>query len=148
MPRFPLYGLFVRHSVRRACLAVVLVLLATLISACNFGTAVTISQVTATTSDQTTATPPGNTQVAVNNVPQVQIQSPADNSQALVNTEVDVYVQATDQVGVTRIEMRADDLLVDTSASPDPNGSTSLQSLLAWTPTTSGPHVLQIVAFS
>ncbi|MHB8630063.1 MAG: CARDB domain-containing protein, partial [Aggregatilineales bacterium] len=135
MPRLPFSGLFAR----RIRLAVALALLATVAVACNLGASAA--------TDQITATPLGNTAVALSNVPELHIQSPADNSQALVNTEVDVYVQATDQVGVSRIEMRADDLLVDTSASPDPNGSPTLQSLLAWTPTTTGPHVLQIVAF-
>jgi hypothetical protein len=121
--------------------ALALVMLAAAALACNLGAQPNAGNA------QTTAAVPGQTAVAQNNTPQIQIKSPADNSEAVINTQLEVYVRATDSVGVTRVEMRADDLLVDSSASPDPNGSTTLDTLLYWTPTNSGPHVLQIVAF-
>jgi len=46
-----------------------------------------------------------------------------------------VYVRAVDRVGVTRIEMRVDGQIVDTTASPEANGTTTLDSILSWTPT-------------
>ncbi len=126
--------------IKRARLVLPLTMLMALALACNLGAQ-------SPDAAQITATALGSTAVAQSNVPEVEIQSPADNSEAVVNTEVQVYVRATDQTGVTRIEMRVDNLIVDTSASPDPNGSPTLASILSWTPNASGPHVLQIVAF-
>src|SRR5258708_5003818 len=107
--------------------------------ACNIGAQPPV--VTATSPSSNT------TLVAQSDVPEVEIRSPADNSEVIINTEVQVYVRAVDKVGVTRIEMRVDNLIVDTAASPDANGTTSMDSILSWTPTSSGPHVIQVVAF-
>src|SRR5579872_6557708 len=76
-----------------------------------------------------TVTPGGTaaqTQVAQSDVPEVEIRSPQDNSDVILNTEVQVYVHATDRVGVTRIEMRVDNLIVDTAASPEANGTPTM----------------------
>src|SRR5258708_11104864 len=98
------------------------------------------------------AQPPGVTEtpgatastlVALSDVPDVEIRSPADNSEVAIQTEVQVYVRAVDKVGVTRIEMNVDGLIVDTAAAPQANGVPSLDSILSWTPQTSGPHVLE-----
>jgi hypothetical protein len=96
-----------------------------------------------------TATPNGtaSTAVALSDVPEVEIRSPADNSEVIIKTEVQVYVRALDKVGVTRIEMRADNLIVDTAASPEANGTPTMDSILSWTPNSVGPHVIQVVAF-
>jgi uncharacterized protein YraI len=87
------------------------------------------------------------TQVALSDVPEVEIKSPADNTDVVINTEVQVYVHAIDKQGVTRIEMNVDSQVVDSIASPDPNGSPTMDSILSWTPNTTGRHVIQVVAF-
>jgi len=86
------------------------------------------------------------TLVALSDVPEVEIRSPGDGSEVLVQTEVQVYVHAIDRVGVTRIEMRVDGQIVDTTASPETSGTTPMDSILSWTPTTSGQHVIEVVA--
>ncbi|MEP7286761.1 MAG: GDSL-type esterase/lipase family protein [Chloroflexota bacterium] len=85
--------------------------------------------------------------VAQSDVPDVEIRSPADGSEVVINSEVQVYVRAADKVGVTRVEMRVDNLIVDTAASPEANGTLSIDSILSWTPNSSGSHVVQVVAF-
>ena len=129
-----------RNPATLAHLALPLAMLLLLTAACSLGAA-------APDTTQITATALGGTPIAQSNVPEVQIQSPANNTEAVINTQVQVYVRAVDQTGVTRIEMRADGLIVDSSASPNANGSPTLESILSWTPNTSGQHVLQIVAF-
>src|SRR5689334_3722855 len=96
-----------------------------------------------------TATPGGtaSTAVALSDVPDVEIRSPGDNTEVILKTEVQVYVRAVDKVGVTRIEMRVDNLIVDTAASPEANGVPSMDSILSWTPNSVGSHVIQVVAF-
>jgi hypothetical protein len=97
-----------------------------------------------------TVTPGGTaaqTQVAQSDVPEVQIRSPQDNTDVVLNTEVQVYVHATDRVGVTRIEMRVDNLIADTAASPAANGTPAMDSILSWTPNSIGQHVIEVVAF-
>src|SRR4051812_32941077 len=97
-----------------------------------------------------TTVPPaatGSTLVAQSDVPDVEIRSPADQSEVVIRTEVQVYVRAVDKVGVTRIEMRVDGLIVDTAASPEANGTQQMDSILSWTPNSPGPHVIEVVAF-
>src|SRR5579859_4205255 len=97
-----------------------------------------------------TVTPGGTaaqTQVAQSDVPEVEIRSPQDNTDVIINTEVQVYVHATDRIGVTRIEMRVDNLIADTAASPAANGTPAMDSILSWTPNSTGPHVVEVVAF-
>ncbi len=124
----------------RARLAVSLGMLLALTVACSLG---------AQPSDnaQITATAQGGTPIAQSNVPEIEIQTPADNTEVVINSTVQIYVRATDQIGVTRIEMRADNLIVDSTASPDPNGSPTLESILSWTPNAGGAHVLQVIAY-
>jgi hypothetical protein len=92
--------------------------------ACNLGSNPDAgAQVTATSAGAVAG--PG-TLVALSDVPEVVIQSPADGSEALLYNELQVYATAADKQGVTRIELRVDNLLVDTSASPNPQGSPTL----------------------
>jgi hypothetical protein len=98
---------------------------------------------------QATATAPAATPttVALSDVPEVEILAPADNSEVVVQTAVQVSVRATDRIGVTRIEMRANGLIVDAIAAPDPAGVSPLESLLSWTPVTLGQNIIEVTAF-
>ncbi|MBX3063286.1 MAG: SH3 domain-containing protein [Anaerolineae bacterium] len=120
-------------------LVIPLLLFGILALACNLGAEA--PQAT-NTPDQSAAT-----LIANSDVPEVEIRSPADNTQVIVSTEVQVYVRAVDKIGVTRVEMRANNQIVDTVASVDPAGSPAMDSLLSFTPTTTGPVVIQVVAF-
>src|SRR5258707_11141631 len=129
-----------RHTLAiraRLLLSVMAVALAAL--ACNLGA----QQPGATETPGATAS----TLVAQSDVPDVEIRSPADKSEVVLRTEVQVYVRAVDKVGVTRIEMRVDGLIVDTTASPEANGTQQMDSILSWTPNSPGPHVVEVVAF-
>ncbi len=124
----------------RVRLMVPLALLALAALACNLGAQ----------PPQVTTTPGGTaaqTLVVQSDVPEVEIRSPGDNSEVVINTEVQVYVRAVDRQGVTRVEMRVDNQIVDTAASPEAAGSPSMDSILSWTPNSAGPHVVQVVAF-
>ncbi len=120
------------------------ILLVFLVSACNFPG---VAEPTATPQPSGPGSPNNGTLVAVSDVPEVEIRSPADKTEVVLNAPVQVFIAAADKQGITRIELRADNLLVDTSASQNPTGSPSLNTLLTWTPTTAGPHVLQVVAY-
>jgi hypothetical protein len=124
----------------RARLLIPVTLLALAALACNLGA----QPQNATTTPVSTA---GATLVAQSDVPEVEIRSPADNTEAVIQTEVQVYVRAVDKVGVTRIEMRVDNQIVDTAASPEASGAPTMDSILSWTPTTTGRHVIEVVAF-
>ncbi len=124
----------------RARLLIPVTLLALAALACNLGA----QPQNATTTPVSTA---GATLVAQSDVPDVEIRSPADNTEAVIQTEVQVYVRAVDKVGVTRIEMRVDNQIVDTAASPEASGAPTMDSILSWTPTTTGRHVIEVVAF-
>ncbi|MCC6976024.1 MAG: SH3 domain-containing protein, partial [Anaerolineae bacterium] len=94
-----------------------------------------------------TPQPTAETPIALSDVPEIEIRSPADKSEVIKGAEVTVYVRAVDRIGVTRIEMRVNNQLVDSAASPDPNGSPTLDSILSYTATQSGQNVIQVVAF-
>ncbi len=129
------------HCIRTFSVRVVLVplMLALAALACNL----TPSE------PQATATAPAATptSVALSDVPEVEILAPADNSEVVVQTAVQVAVRATDRIGVTRIEMRANGLIVDAIAAPDPAGVSPLESLLSWTPVTLGQNIIEVTAF-
>ncbi|RMF52172.1 MAG: hypothetical protein D6749_05755, partial [Chloroflexota bacterium] len=130
------------HCIRTFSVRVVLVplLLALAALACNL----TPSEPQATATPPLAATP---TTVAQSDVPEVEILAPADNSEVVVQTAVQVSVRATDRIGVTRIEMRANGLIVDAIAAPDPAGISPLESLLSWTPVTLGQNIIEVTAF-
>ncbi len=136
------------HKRRPLPFVVSMLLLAVIMTACNFpgsgNPATTTPDLTQVGALGTPGTP--GTLVA-SDVPEVEIRSPADKSEVVLNQVVQLFVAAVDKEGVTRIELRADNLLVDTSASPEAQGSKSLNTLLNWTPNTEGPHVLQVVAY-
>lgn len=110
-----------------------------LLSACNLGAQ----------PEAATATPSNQTAVAQaqSDVPEVEILSPVNNSEVVLNSELQVRIRATDKTGVTRVEMRVDNLVADGFASPDPAGTTPLEGILSWTANSVGPHVVQIIPF-
>ncbi len=77
----------------------------------------------------------------------VEINSPTDGSEVLVNTDVLVYSAARDSVGVTRVELRANGALVDSLDSPNPGGQRELFLLQTWQPEQPGQAVLEVTAY-
>lgn len=77
--------------------------------------------------------------------PTIQILSPADGQQVLVDTAVDVRVNATHEGGVQRIQMSVDGNTVSSKSLLE--NPTSVDVLLAWTPDRRGSFTLEVQAF-
>lgn len=85
---------------------------------------------------------------SVSQAPSVTILTPASGTQVALNVPVVVQASATDNRGVTRMELWADGALVSQQDSPGPQGASPLLLNLTWTPATPGNHVLEIRAFN
>jgi uncharacterized protein YgiM (DUF1202 family) len=85
---------------------------------------------------------------AVSQAPTVTILTPANGAQVTLNAPVIVQASATDNRGVTRMELWADGALVSQQASPSPQGASPLLLNLTWTPASPGNHVLEVRAFN
>src|SRR5262245_22821317 len=88
-----------------------------------------------------TSAPPTNAK------PAVTITSPADGSQVAVNTQVLVSANATDSVGVQRVQLLANGQIVKTVSSQSPSGDANMNVLLDYTPRTAGTLNLQVIAY-
>lgn len=106
------------------------------ISACNLTT--NPNQV-----EQSLATPTG----AASGKPVVVINSPASGSEVIVGSQILVSANATDSVGVTRVQLFANGSVVKTVSSESPNGDRSLNVLLDYTPRDPGVVNMQVIAY-
>lgn len=79
--------------------------------------------------------------------PTVTIQSPANNSNAVVGSAITVQATGLHPDGVTRIELLANLQQVDSKVSQNPLGDQQLQTNLSYTPTAAGTLVLQVIAY-
>jgi hypothetical protein len=77
--------------------------------------------------------------------PAVIIEAPANGSQAIVQQPLAVRVRATDNIGITRVEMRESRRVVTTQPSPDP--VQVFEALLPYKPTNTGSLTLEVVAY-
>jgi uncharacterized protein YgiM (DUF1202 family) len=84
----------------------------------------------------------------VSQAPTITILTPANGAQVTLNTPVIVQASATDNQGVTRMELWVDGALISQQASPSPQGASPLLLNLTWTPTSPGNHVLEVRAFN
>ncbi|MCE7947050.1 MAG: hypothetical protein DYG88_06445 [Chloroflexi bacterium CFX4] len=128
------------HRIRTFSMRVVLVPLMLSLAALACNLSPSEPQATATSAVTQTS-------VALSDVPEVEILAPADNSEVVVQTAVQIAVRAIDRTGVTRVEMRVNGLPIDAIAAPDPAGVSPLESLLSWTPVTLGQNIVEVVAF-
>lgn len=80
--------------------------------------------------------------------PTVQILSPPSGSQVTLGLQVEVQFQASDAVGVVRVELEADGELVDSQRSPAAEGQPTMTGVLRWSPTTPGTHTLIVYAYN
>lgn len=116
------------------CLVIILTLAVSL-SACNLGN--TGQQPTAETLD--TPTPEGK--------PEVEILSPQSGDEFVVDDEILVSVQASDSIGVTRVQLLANNQIVKTVSSESLTGDKSFSALLDYTPRSIGSVFLRVVAY-
>jgi hypothetical protein len=117
-----------RMSFPRRALALIPLLF--LLAACNL-------------TSQNAATPTANSAVP----PSVSITSPRDGEQVAVNQVVLVSVTATDNVGVTRVQLLANGLAVRSETSANSGGDRVFTVVFEYTPTQMGTLLLQAIAF-
>jgi hypothetical protein len=79
--------------------------------------------------------------------PSVQVLAPQDGAEFLVDESILVNANATDSVGVTRVQLLANGQIVKTVSSESPTGDQVFNALLDYTPTTAGNVNLAVVAF-
>ncbi len=103
------------------------------LSACNLSS----------TGPQAAPTPTG----AASGKPVVTILSPQDGAEVVVDEQILVSVSASDAVGVTRVQLFADDQIVKTVSSETPGGDPNLNVLLDHTPNKTGSLTLQVIAY-
>ncbi len=77
--------------------------------------------------------------------PNVQIVSPQGGGQTVVGQEVEIRVLATDQRGVTRLQMSVGGVNRSTKSFPEP--TQQAEALLAWVPDRPGTFELSVVAY-
>ena len=75
------------------------------------------------------------------------IDSPPSGSQTAVGEEVFIQSTASDAVGVLRVVLEVDGVLVSSDSSPDPNGQAVFSLLQSWTPQSTGTHTVMVTAF-
>lgn len=80
--------------------------------------------------------------------PTVGILFPPSGSQVALGQPVEVQFQASDAVGVVRVELEADGELVDSQSSPVAEGQPTMTGVLRWSPTTPGTHTLIVHAYN
>jgi Tol biopolymer transport system component len=80
--------------------------------------------------------------------PTVEILSPPSGTRVSPGEEVEVLYNATDPVGVVRVELEVEGQMVDLQSSPTSKGQPSLNGILRWTPTTAGVYTLLVYAYS
>ncbi len=79
--------------------------------------------------------------------PLVTIDSPNDGAEVTVGTQVFVTANATDAVGVTRMQLLANDQIVKTVSSESASGQRNFQVILDYTPRAEGDVNLKVVAY-
>lgn len=93
-----------------------------------------------------TGTPPPATPVPAG-LPELSVLWPPNGSEFAVRQEVTVRVSASDRVGITRLELRAPNMMLSSVPSPERNGQPTMDAILSWTPTRSGAQDLEVVAY-
>ncbi|CAG1770216.1 hypothetical protein BAC2_00894 [uncultured bacterium] len=79
--------------------------------------------------------------------PVVQILSPQNGAEVVVDDDVLVSANATDAAGVTRVQLLANGQVVKTVSSESPSGDQVFNALLDYTPTSTGTVRLQVIAY-
>lgn len=118
----------------RRWLSIILILLSVL-TACNLGN----NAPQPTPEGLDTPTPAG--------VPEIRILSPSDADEFLAGEEILVSVEATDSVGVTRVQLLANNQIVKTVSSESLQGDLSMNALLDYTPQSAGTVILRVIAY-
>jgi hypothetical protein len=113
----------------------IMLVLSFLVSACNLGSA------ESATPELIVTQAPSTTQ------PQISIVSPRTGDQFAVNEQILLTVYASDSVGVTRVQLFADGIIVKTISSESITGDQEFDGVLDFTPRVEGEYALRVLAF-
>jgi len=79
--------------------------------------------------------------------PAITIDALPGGEEAVLGQEFLIQSTASDEVGVTRIDLYVDDVLRRTDTAPEPGGRTSLSVLQPWIPIMLGERTISVVAY-
>ena len=79
--------------------------------------------------------------------PTISVSSPLNGAVVALGAPIAVVTSATDSAGVSRIDLSADGVVVDSYSTPGSVGQPSVAAELHWTPATAGAHALTVVAY-
>lgn len=113
----------------------IILLAAILLAACNLSTTGPI--------DEPLETPTGD---AGGSQPVVTISSPEDGAEVVIGNDVFISATATDGVGVTEVQLVANNQIVKRVFSESVSGDKTMNALLDYTPSVAGEIVLQVIA--
>ena len=80
-------------------------------------------------------------------VPEIEILSPFDGDEFVAGEDILVSVEANDSVGVTRVQLLANNQIVKTVSSESLQGEQTLTAILDYTPQLAGSVTLRVIAF-
>ncbi|HEX3052683.1 MAG TPA: thrombospondin type 3 repeat-containing protein [Aggregatilineaceae bacterium] len=90
---------------------------------------------------------PQPTKVGGTSIPTIVIEAPQTGAQVLRDTDVLIYAVATDQQGVTRIEMKVNGQIVDARPSPTSGGDKEFRALFRWKFATAGDQTVEVIPY-
>jgi len=90
---------------------------------------------------------PTPTELIPDGVPEISIISPAAGDEFVVNEEILVSVTASDQAGVTRVQLLANGQIVKSVSSESVEGDETFSAVLDYTPRAQGAVVLRAIAY-
>jgi len=114
------------------------------LTACNLGTSSNLSDPTSEPLDNAVTVTP---LIQPSEKPTVEIVSPSNSDEFVVDAPILVSISAMDSVGVTRVQLFANGSIVKTVSSEALNGDQSLTAVLDYTPRTAGNVNMQVLAF-
>ena len=79
--------------------------------------------------------------------PTVTISSPAPGAQVIAGQTVQVESLSKDDIGVARVDMQVDGVVVRSDTAPDPSGQKTLALLQNWMPNQPGPYTIILIAY-
>jgi hypothetical protein len=79
--------------------------------------------------------------------PEVIIEDPLSNATAVVGEQVLIQSTATDEIGISRVELQVDGALVRSDNTPEETPLTRYSLLQAWEPAAVGEHSIRVTAF-
>ena len=113
-----------------------MIFMITALTGCNLGNN---QRVQPTSNVLETATPAG--------VPTIRMMSPMDGDEFVAGEEILVSVEATDSIGVTRVQLLANNQIVKSVSSESLQGDVSMSAILDYTPQLEGSVTLRVLAF-